>query len=85
MAFNRRRPRLIFKPEAGSNRPILGAAGAWAERFENHWWIVHPEKGLAFWGPITLTPQANANEIVSARLAPRSIIPGPRCGRSRSS
>jgi hypothetical protein len=69
MAFAADDPRLIFKPEAEINRPILGPAGAWAERFVDHWWIVHPEKGLAFWGTITLTPQANANEAVTRRLA----------------
>jgi hypothetical protein len=37
------------------------------KHWKNHWWIVHPEKGLAFYRGSF--PQANTNEVITRRLA----------------
>jgi hypothetical protein len=36
----------------------------------NSWWVVHPEKGLTFWGKGYGSPQCNTNEAISKRLYP---------------
>lgn len=38
--------------------------------YSNSWWIVHPEKGLAFYGKGFSSPQCNTNESISRRLCP---------------
>lgn len=62
-------PRLFFIPEANINTVIRGERGIPTRRLENHWWIAHPEKGLAFWGLHSMAPQANADEQVTRKLA----------------
>lgn len=40
------------------------------QHFKDHWWIVHPEKGLAFFDSRGwLSPQCNGDERVTRRLA----------------
>lgn len=36
----------------------------------NSWWVVHPDKGLAFYGKGFGSPQCNTNEMISRRLCP---------------
>jgi hypothetical protein len=37
---------------------------------QNSWWVVHPEKGLAFFGKGYSSPQCNTNESISRHLCP---------------
>ena len=47
------------------------ASRAWAvHQFFDSWWVVHPEKGLAFFGKGYGSPQCNKNESISRRLCP---------------
>jgi hypothetical protein len=36
----------------------------------NAWWVVHPEKGLAFWDKGYSSPQCNRDESISKMLKP---------------
>lgn len=38
--------------------------------YRNMFWVVHPEKGLAFWDKGYGSPQCNHNEDLSKRLCP---------------
>lgn len=64
--------RYVFMPED----QILAARGsAYAQVIRDHFWSVHPEKGLRFWqgtrgrkGLVGASPQANSNESIVRRL-----------------
>ena len=38
--------------------------------YANKWWVVHPEKGLAFFGKGYGSPQCNNDKSISQRLCP---------------
>lgn len=63
--------RLIFVPENTVATPVLGPAGTRCRRIADHWWIAHPERGLAFWGRFSMVPQAHADETTARELARR--------------
>lgn len=44
--------------------------GYMLHHWANSYWVVHPEKGLAFFGKGYGSPQCNTNEEISKRLCP---------------
>lgn len=58
-------PRLFFVPVAEALIPPAGII----EHLKDHWWIVHPERGLAFWDKLHKSPQCNSSESITRRLA----------------
>lgn len=67
-------PRLAFVPEAEACQPRNGLI----ECHIDHWWIVHPERGLVFYGAKSthresLSPQCNRDRSVTEYL--RSMYP----------
>lgn len=65
-------PRLIFMTiEEACKSPTT--TGTYFH-YIDHWWIVHPTKGLAFWSPGRKAncydkPQCNSNKEVATRIA----------------
>lgn len=57
--------RLIFVPLDKATVPPSGLI----EHIKDHWWVVHPDKGLAFWDKKLMSPQCNSNEAVTRHLA----------------
>lgn len=72
MAFLETHPRLSFIPENEAARP----KGGNVQCVIDHWWCVHPEKGLVIWDKEC--PQANPNRTVTetclAKLYPWAVI-----------
>ena len=64
-------PRYVFMPES----EILNASGL-TNIIRDHWWSVHPEKGLRFWQSVRgrqgqligASPQCNANREIVERV-----------------
>lgn len=63
--------RFVFMPET----EVLAARGT-VQTIRDHWWSVHPEKGLRFWQPTKgrqgkltgASPQCNSNKLITERL-----------------
>lgn len=59
--INENDPKLIFIPKEKAIEPPVGIIN----HIKNHWWIVHPIKGLVFWDKKQRSPQCNSNEILT--------------------
>lgn len=58
--------RYHFLPEEN----ILNTKAHIIYNYMNSYWVVHPEKGLAFWDKGYSHPQCNSNEELSKSLCP---------------
>lgn len=58
-------PNLVFVP---LDKATV-APGGLINHIKDHWWIVHPEKGLVFWDQKARSPQCNTNESLTRRFA----------------
>lgn len=58
--------RYVFVPIEKAVVPPSGLI----EHLKDRWWIVHPEKGLAFFDKKLMAPQCNGSETLARRLAP---------------
>lgn len=58
--------RYHFIPES----EILSSKSYTLYQYANAYWVVHPEKGLAFWDKGYSHPQCNSNKEISERLCP---------------
>jgi hypothetical protein len=38
------------------------------EHIKDHWWLVHPEKGVAFYDKRAMAPQCNSNRFIVERV-----------------
>lgn len=56
--------RLIFIP---LEKAIVCPSG-FVQHIKDHWWVVHPEKGLVFWDKKVMSPQCNSNESLTRRI-----------------
>lgn len=43
--------------------------GGLIEHLKDRWWVVHPEKGVAYFDKRHKSPQCNSNETITRRLA----------------
>lgn len=54
------------------DQAINGPTHGFCQVYSNRWWVVHPEKGLAFFWSKGVkglgSPQCNSNESISRRL-----------------
>ena len=57
--------RLVFVPLEKATTPPPGMI----EHIANAWWVVHPEKGVVFWGKKFMSPQCNTNRSITVHLA----------------
>jgi hypothetical protein len=55
-----------FLPEA----EVLESKAHMLHQYRNSWWVVHPERGLAFFRKGFSSPQCNTNEQIARRLCP---------------
>jgi hypothetical protein len=67
-------PRLFFLSVEKAVVPPPGII----EHIKDHWWSVHPTKGLIFWDKRARSPQANSNEDIARRLQ-QSLYPWAEC------
>lgn len=58
-------PRLTFKPIEDAVVPPPGLI----KHIKDHWWAVHPTRGLVFWDKKRMSPQCNSNLAVTTSLA----------------
>lgn len=67
-----------FLPEDEARNPTKGQ---YFRRTTNQWWIVHPEKGLAFYIPAKRVgygmPQCNADERITRKIAENGLYEFP--------
>lgn len=57
--------RLVFIPLEEATTP----PGGLIEHLKDRWWIVHPEKGVAFHDKKAMSPLCNGNEGITRLLA----------------
>lgn len=57
--------RFVFVPESVATVPPAGLI----EHIKDSWWAVHPECGLAFYGPRAMAPQCNRDESITRRIS----------------
>lgn len=58
--------RCTFLPETEATKPTKGQ---FFRRVVDSWWVVHPEKGLVFYGKHFRSPQCNLNEAITRKLS----------------
>ena len=58
-------PKYIFVPVEKATVPPPGLI----EHLKDRWWLVHPERGLAFFDERAMSPQCNSNETIARHLA----------------
>jgi hypothetical protein len=56
---------------------VSPAGGTFFQHYVNHWWLVHPEKGLAFYarrsGHGLGSPQCNSSEQIARMVADKTV------------
>jgi len=57
-------PRLVFLPFDKAVDPPSGLI----EHLKDHWWVVHPIKGLVFWDKRNQSPICNSNKTLTERF-----------------
>lgn len=63
-------PRLVFI----AKDKLIDPPDGLLQHIKDHWWIVHPEKGVTFWRPTKrdpLYPQCNSNQSLSEDIRKR--------------
>lgn len=58
-------PRLVFVP---LDKAVVPPSGL-IRHIKDHWWVTHPEKGLAFFDKKYMSPQCNSNKSVTEHIA----------------
>jgi len=67
-------PRLIFVSIEEATVPPSGLIN----HIKDHWWAVHPTKGLIFWHQRHRAPQCNSNKHTARRLQ-QQFYPWAEC------